>query len=86
MSGRWKLLAGGCAAHEKPSFFSDGYWSNAIFYPLGVYFELAVVEIDVEPVTQCQGVVDGLAQQALEQRCWGGRPLESSRIAAGCGG
>jgi hypothetical protein len=28
---------------------------------------VAVVEIDVEPVPQCQGIIDGLAQQALGQ-------------------
>ena len=63
-------LAGGFTAHEEPGLFPDRRRPDAAFYPIAVNFKMAVVEIDVEPVPECQRVVDGLAQQTFGQNLW----------------
>ena len=60
-------LAGGFTAHEKPGHFPNRRRPDAVLEPVGVYLKMDVVEIYVEPVPECQRVVDGLAQHALGQ-------------------
>jgi len=60
-------LAGGFTAHEEPGLFPNRRRPDAILEPVGVYLKMAVMVIDVEPVQECQRVVDGLAQHAFGQ-------------------
>ncbi len=64
-------LAGGFRAHEEPGHFPNRRRPDAVFEPVGVYLKMAVMVIDVEPIPEGQGVVDGLAQHAFGQNLWG---------------
>lgn len=60
-------LAGGLAAHEEPVLFADGGGPDAVLDPVVVDLKTAVLDVDVEPFPDGEGVVDGTTKFALGQ-------------------
>lgn len=60
-------LAGGLATYEEPVLFADGGGADAVFDPVVVDLKAAVFDVDVEPVPNGKGVVDGSTEFALGQ-------------------